>query len=108
MSKSAYLHPLKKCVINLYKGSNGFLAWKINLEMLKQSSKDHPVREISIQNQEVFEKHKISDEFRYIDSNAFQKAIDQEWSTTPGITILSQFWEKIIKTNHGKDLGESV
>ena len=58
LSTSASLHPIK-CTIDIHRRSNGFLARKINLEMLKQSSKDHPVREISTRNQEVFGKHKI-------------------------------------------------
>ena len=77
MSTNACLHPLKKCAINIHRGSNGFVARKNNLEMLEQMSKDHPVREISTQNPEVFGKHKMDDEFRYIKYNAFQKAIDQ-------------------------------
>jgi len=35
----------------------------------------------------------------------FQKTINQEWSITPDMTILSQFREKIIENNLSKDLG---
>ena len=55
MSASACLHSLKKCAIYIHRGSNGFLARKINLDMLDQTSKDHPVRKISTRNQEVLE-----------------------------------------------------
>jgi len=40
-------------------------------------------------NQNMHRKHKINDKFGNVDSNVFQKAIDQEWSTSLGITVFS-------------------
>jgi len=46
--------------------------------MLKQSSEDHSERKIPTLNQEMLLKHKINDEMRDIDSNGFQKAINEK------------------------------
>ena len=39
--------------------------------------------------QEVLKNHEVDDELRNVNSNAFQKAIDQEGSGTPCMTIFS-------------------
>ena len=89
MNTSASLHPLKLSAIDVYRRNNGSLARKVNLKMLKQVSEDHFERKIPTRNQEMLEKHKINDETRNIDFNVFQKVINEKWSITSGMTILS-------------------
>ena len=76
MNTSASLYPRKKSAIDIYRRSNDSLARKISL--LKQASENHTKRKIPTRNQEMLGKHKINDEMRNIDSNAFQKAIDEK------------------------------
>ena len=38
---------------------------------------------------EMIRSHIVNDEFRYVDSNAFKKAIDDKSSRTPSVTIFS-------------------
>ena len=46
-------------------------------------------RQVPIWDQNMLREHEINDEFWDIDFNAFQKAIDQNTSGSPGMTILS-------------------
>ena len=67
----------------------GSLIRQVNFEMFKESSKDHLVRKIPSGNQQMFRKHEVNDKTKDVDSNAFQKAIDEQGDTTSNMTIFS-------------------
>jgi len=67
---SAFLHPLKECVININRGRKGSLTGNIKLEILEEMSNHHPVKEIPIRDQKMFQKHKINNKLRNVNSNA--------------------------------------
>jgi len=91
MYADTILHPLEKSAININSRCNNILARKINFEVVEYTSNDHPEWGNPTKNQNMHRKHKINDEFGIVDSNAFQKAIDQEWSISLGITVFSVF-----------------
>jgi len=60
---------------------------------------------IPTRDQKVLREHIINDNIWDIGYNAFQKAIDKKWNTTPSMTILPRFWEDIVKDYLGKNMG---
>jgi len=99
-----YLLAILFRVINVHRWSKSSLEREINLEVSKQMSNHHPKWEIPTQNEKIFKNHIVSDKFRNVDSNAFQKAIHQKKSTSPGVTIFFKFGREIIEHNLSKHL----
>jgi len=58
------MHPIQKGVIDVNERGDGSLIWKIDLEILEQTSKNHPLWEIPTKNQQIIQKYKIDDESR--------------------------------------------
>ena len=86
-STKTNMHPFKEGAIDINRGGYGSLIGKINLKMLEQTSKNHPVREIPTRNHQVIGKHDIDDETRDIHFNASQKALNEKGCTTTSMTI---------------------
>ena len=55
-------------------------------------SNHHPKWKILTWNEKICRNHVVNDESKNVDSNAFQKELDQKRSTSPSITIFSEFW----------------
>ena len=88
-STLSYVHPLKKCAIDINRGCYSSFTQEIKFQKFKETGDEHLKRKIPIWDQQVFRKHEINDEFGYIDSNTFQKVIDQKRSGSLGVAILS-------------------
>ena len=72
-------------------------------------SDEHTEGQVLVWDKKMIRSHVVDDEFRDVDSNAFQKAIDDKRSRTPSVTILSWFWQEIIEHDLSQDLGgESI
>ena len=79
-----------KSVINVYRRLKSSLEREINFEVHIEMSNHHPKREIPTQNV-------VNNEPRNVNSNVFQKAIGEVRSTSPDVTIFSEFgrsWKK--------------
>ena len=70
MSTKSSLHPLKEGAINVNWRSDDFLFRKINFKVFEHANENHPVWNISTQNQQVFKKLEADDEYEYVDFNA--------------------------------------
>ena len=67
-------------------------------------SNHHPKGKIPTWDQKVLRQYTINDKLGDIDSNAFQKAVDKKWNTTPSMSILPRFQKDVVKNYLRKNL----
>ena len=80
------IHPLEEGAIDVHRWRKGILAGEINFKILEEVSNNHSIWEIPNRNHQLIRKHEVNQKLGDINSNAFQKAIDEQRCTTLSVT----------------------